>query len=437
MERPDAPAGEAVLVVNPQMIDFGDVGAGISTAPFVTVTITNKGTLTSGLVSSQLTFTDAALFRIIGNGCPLVAIPPLGECAMQVQFRPDTPSGAKTARLLVGATPGGELIIPLTGNAVVDTSPKLVPNQGSANFGTRALGTTSPVFNITIRNTGDMPTGAVSVNLSAPAGVFGVNTNCSSPLPPNGTCNLGVTYKPSTSGTEQGDLTLSANPGGSTTIHLTGTGANISVNATPTSRDFGMAIVGNQSNLQSITLVNTGSATIIPQTMITGANASSFMFAFDGCGGSAINAGTSCQMDLRMTPQSIGALTASVAIDANGSLASVALTGRGISEDAAHLAASPIVTDFGNESVGATTAAKMITITNTGGTTTSQISVDLSGAAASSFAATNGCTTLAPGATCNVMVTFTPQFTGGVQATLTASAPGAASTMVTVAGAGI
>ncbi len=409
--------------------------AGVSTAPFVTVTITNKGTLSTGLVSSQLAFTDAALFRIIGNGCPLVAIPPLGECSMQVQFRPDTPSGAKTARLLIGAIPGGELIIPLTGNAVVDTSPKLVPNQGSANFGTRALGTTSPPFDIVVRNTGNMPTGAVNVNLSAPAGVFGVNTNCSAPLAPNATCNVSLTYKPSVAGIEQGDLSLSASPGGTTTLHITGTGANISISTTPTSRDFGNAIVGNQSGLQSVTLVNTGSATIVPQTTIS--NNTNFMFAFDGCGGSAINAGGSCQMDLRMIPQTIGPKTGTLSIDANGSVASVALSGLGISEDGAHLAASPVTLNFGDETVGATTAAQMLTITNTGGTTTSAISIGLAGGSPGSFAVTSTCTTLAPGASCTAMVTFAPQATGNVTTNLTASATGAASTTVMLFGTGI
>jgi len=436
-DRVDAPEGEAVLVVNPQSIDFGDVGAGVSTSPFVTVTITNKGSLTSGLVSSQITFTDAALFRIIGNGCPLVAIPPLGECVMQVQFRPDTPTGAKQARLLIGAIPGGELVIPLTGNAVVDTSPKLVPNQASANFGIRALGTTSPVFDIVIRNTGVAATGPISVNLQAPPGVFGVNTNCSAALPPNGTCTLGVTYRPSAAAIEQGDITLSANPGGTTTLHLQGQGANISFNTTPSSRDFGNVIAGNQSITQTINLLNTGSATIIPQTSITGAGANNFMFAFDGCGGSAINPGTGCTMDLRFQPQSIGAKTANLRIDANGSVGTVALTGLGISEEAAHLAASPLSVFFGDETVGATTAARSITITNTGGTTTDTISIARSGAGAAAFATTHDCTTLAPNATCTVMATFSPQATGTVSATLTVSAGTAAPAMVMISGNGI
>src|SRR5262249_1597167 len=75
---------------------------------------------------------------------------------------------------------------------------------------------------------------------------------------------------------------------------------------------------------------------------------------------------------------------------------------------------------FGNQNVGATSTAQIVTLTNSGTAVLSISSIVLSGTNASDFAQTNTCpSTLAPSATCTISVTFTPPTTGARRPSLT------------------
>jgi uncharacterized membrane protein len=112
-------------------------------------------------------------------------------------------------------------------------------------------------------------------------------------------------------------------------------------------------------------------------------------------------------------------------------LAQTALTGHGVV-----VAAPPRATlgstslTFAAQRVGTTSAAQSVTVTNTGGVPLTVSGVDLTGPAATSFAATPAaaCATVDPGASCQVAVTFAPTATGSRTATLTVRSndPGAA-----------
>lgn len=419
------------------MIDFGDVGAGISTAPFVQLTVINKGQLASGPMQAQIQFTDAALFKIIGNGCIGAAIPPLGECSLQVQFRPLTPTGLKQARVVLSAAPGGDLIVPVQGNAVVDTSPKLVASANSANFGKRALGTLSPPISFTITNNGTTPTGVIDVSLTGgTVGVFGANTNCSAPLAGGNMCFVSLQFRPSAVVPEQANLLLTANPGGAVMISMVGTGASISLSTDSTMENFGPLIVGFSSQPVTVTVHNNGGDPGLVTTNLGGMHPGDFRIVNDGCSGTNLVGAGQCQLGLRFAPQGAGNRSATLVIDANGSSQTVTMTGVGAVQQTPKFVASPTTLMFGAETVGATTAAQMVTITNHGLEVSNPISVEIGGAAASSFGQTNDCTTLAPGATCTVMVTFSPQMTGGLSAPITVSASGATPVTVTVNGDG-
>jgi len=86
---------------------------------------------------------------------------------------------------------------------------------------------------------------------------------------------------------------------------------------------------------------------------------------------------------------------------------------------------SPISLNFGTHSVGSTSAAKVITLTNNQKVTLNFTSITVNGADSGDFAQINTCGSLAVGAKCTVSVTFTPSATGHRSATLalTDSAP--------------
>ena len=108
--------------------------------------------------------------------------------------------------------------------------------------------------------------------------------------------------------------------------------------------------------------------------------------------------------------------------------------GSGTSGGSASLTASPTTLSFGNETVGSTSAAQSVTVTNTGSAAAAISAVT----AGRGFAETNTCgSTLAAGATCTASVTFTPTATGAASANLTVSSNATNSTLtVALSGTG-
>lgn len=321
-----------MLTATPAMHDFGNVRAGDSTAPFQMITIVNTGTLSTGPIISQLSYTDAALFRILGNGCEGGIVAPLGQCSLQVQFRPDTPTGGKQARLTVYATPGGEVTVPLAGTAVVDDRPKLAPNAHMLTFGERAVGSTSAPLTFTITNPGSTPTGAITAALAgANPTAFGMTTNCSAALAPGGSCMVAVGFHPTALMLYQAQVQLSANPGSSLMLDVSGTGIDLALTAAPTSFGFGDVPAGMPSAPHTFTVTNTGSQTSGPAAVtITGADATSFSLGASGCPNNSLAPGASCMVELRFVAQSFGAKAASLVVSASGATAAIPVTGTGI-----------------------------------------------------------------------------------------------------------
>jgi hypothetical protein len=432
---PDAPMGDAMLTAMPVMVDFGPVGAGDPTSPFVMVRIINSGYRSTGILNTQLAFTDASQFLIVSDGCRGGIVAPLGECTVQLQFRPETPTGAMHANLVVDASPGGDLVVPLTGTGVVDVRPRLMASTSTALFGDQAIGTTSAVFPFTITNPGASPTGAISVSLAgADAAAFSVNTTCSQALPAAGTCTVSVGFHPGSAAAFAATVNLAANPGTSIMLNVSGTGADIVLAGAPSSFDFGYLGVGFASAPKTITITNTGthaSGTIDLQR--AGANPNDVIVENDLCGGNSLAPGASCTVDARFAPQSAGAKAATLVATARGATASVSLTGTTIMA----LSANPTSLPFADQTVGSTSAAQTFTVTNTGTTTTGTINLAITGAGAASFGKTTTCTTLAPAASCDVLVTFSPAALGTQQASVTATAPGTNTVAVAVHGDGI
>jgi len=108
------------------------------------------------------------------------------------------------------------------------------------------------------------------------------------------------------------------------------------VSLSPTSLSFGSETVGADSASQTVTLTNSGDATLtFTSIAVTGANASSFVFA-NTCG-SSLAAGDSCSIHGYFTPTTTGSLSASINIvdNASNSPQAVALSGTGVTSKAA------------------------------------------------------------------------------------------------------
>jgi Abnormal spindle-like microcephaly-assoc'd, ASPM-SPD-2-Hydin len=137
---------------------------------------------------------------------------------------------------------------------------------------------------------------------------------------------------------------------------------------------------------------------------IAGANAGDFPRT-STCG-ATLAVGASCTIDVTFTPAATGARSAALAVDTEAVQTTVALAGSGVAPVAV---LGPASLAFGNQQVGVSSAAKQVTVTNTGTAPLAITGVSVGGANAADFTLTNGCgASLAVGASCSVVVTFTP-----------------------------
>ena len=309
--------------------------------------------------------------------------------------------------------------LPATTTSATAPAASLTPI--SLAFASQAVGATSAAQSVTLTNTG---TAALSISSIALTGTnpgnFAETNNCGSSVAAGANCTISVTFKPSVSGAATAALSIADNVSGSPqSVSLSGTGAASSASLSPTSLTFASQTVGASSAAQTITLTNSGNAALsVTSIAVSGANASDFAES-NSCG-SSVAAGANCTISVTFKPTAAGTRTAAVTLtdNATGSPQSVSLsgTGRGILPPAFPPPASPSAA----KSVGATSAAQTITLTNSGNAALSITSIAVSGANASDFAETNNCgSSVAAGANCTISVTFKPAAAGTRTAAVT------------------
>lgn len=192
----------------------------------------------------------------------------------------------------------------------------------------------------------------------------------------------------------------------------TGGGTPI-VSLSATTLKFGKMPIGQTSKPKTVTLTNTGNATLnINSITKTG----DFVIQSNTCG-SQVLAGASCAVTLAFKPTAKGLRTGvlSFSDDAAGSPQTVALSGTGMS-----LALSPTSLSFGKITVGQTSSPQSVLVTNVSGASVTISSIALGGTYAAGYViSSNTCgASLAAGANCSVGVQFKPAITGSLTAKL-------------------
>jgi len=274
-------------------------------------------------------------------------------------------------------------------------------------FSTRVVGTTSQAQTSVLRNMG---TAALTINSQTLTGDFAETDTCNGSVPAAGNCTFTITFTPIAPGSRFGTMTFGDNAAGSPHfINMVGDGSAPLATITPTSLTFASAAVNTTSAPQTITLSNTGNATLnISNIQITGD------FAQTNNCPDALSFGSSCQFQVTLTPTTGGALTGAITLtdDAPDSPQTIALSGSGFVTTAT---VSPATLSFGNQNVSAASTAQVVTITNTGSSAMAVSSVT----ATAGFSQTNNCSSLAAsGGTCAINVTFAPTASGATTGTL-------------------
>jgi len=177
----------------------------------------------------------------------------------------------------------------------------------------------------------------------------------------------------------------------------------------PTSLAFSAQALGTTSPAKTVTLKNTGTATLtMTAVAITGTDAGDF--AQTHTCGTSLAPGASCQISVKFKPTVSGTRTAALSITNNaaGSPQHVPLSGVGTT---AKLSLSSL--NFGTLAIGTASPAKTITLTNVGTTTLTIIAIAITGTNAGDFSQTTTCgTSLAAGVSCKISAEFKPEASG-------------------------
>jgi uncharacterized repeat protein (TIGR01451 family) len=188
----------------------------------------------------------------------------------------------------------------------------------------------------------------------------------------------------------------------------------------PTSLTFTSQAQGTTSPVQTVTLTNSGNAAMsITGVSITGTDAGDFAQT-NTCPVSpaTLAANANCVISVTFKPTATGARTANVSVadNAAGSPQTVGLAGTGAAANTPLVGLAPTSLTFASTTIGSTTAAQNITLTNTGTAALTITGVSITGANPGDYAQTNTCpvtpATLAANANCVISVTFKPTATG-------------------------
>lgn len=203
-------------------------------------------------------------------------------------------------------------------------------------FGNQAVNTTSPAQSVTLSNTGSATLNISSITASAD---FAQTNTCAATLGLSATCTISVTFKPTATGLLNGTLTVTDDaPNSPQTVTLTGTGTGPMVSLSATSLTFSAQMSGTNSAAQTVTLTNTGNASLT----VSSITASGDFSPTNTCG-SSVAAGANCTISVTFKPVAGGTRTGTLSIsdDASDSPQSVALSGTGQDFTVATASGSP------------------------------------------------------------------------------------------------
>jgi hypothetical protein len=316
---------------------------------------------------------------------------------------------------------------PIKSCASVNQTVTLSPT--SLSFGSGQIGITSPAQTITLTNSQ-----SVTLNISSisTTGDFAQTNNCGSSVAANASCNIQVTFTPTTTGTRPGTLTVSDDASSSPqTASLTGTGVTSILTFSPGSLSFPAQLVGSTSTAQNTMVTNIGSTPFTINLLVASGDYSQS----NSCSGVTLQPNGTCTISVTFSPSVTGSIPGEVTI--NNSLPSTPsllnLGGTG----APPISIAPATMTFGTVTVGTSSHPHTVTLTNNG-SSGFNLTISASGNFSEVGSGSQPCgTTLAAASQCTFSVTFTPTANGSVRGGVTVAYNGTFSPqVVSVSGTG-
>lgn len=326
-------------------------------------------------------------WNILGTGLPLAPAIKLTSTLADGGF------------LRVGTYGRGVWQVPLLSGAPQTT---IAVNPTLLTFAGQAPQTASNPQIVTVTNSGSLSLTITSIKVS---GDFQETDNCGNPIAQNDTCQISVTFHPSTSGTRTGILTVSGNiPTGQENVELSGTGTTQSpVVLLPNNVNFGGQQIGTTSATQQVTVSNTGTASIaLSSESVSGP----FALQANTCS-STLPLATGCTLAIVFQPTQAGPANGVLTVATDQGTETIGL--EGIGESPATDTLLPTSLSFPTTLENSASSPQSVTLTNSGAMPLVGIQVQTTG----DFEVTNGCSySLNPQSSCTLIVRYTPHAHG-------------------------
>jgi Abnormal spindle-like microcephaly-assoc'd, ASPM-SPD-2-Hydin len=413
----DVPAG-TTATPGSSSLGFGSVAVGqVGSAQTDTVTVNGPG-MVSFSPSGSMTGSNPTDFRVTLNSCAGRAMTGGQTCVITIAYAPLT-HHSSSAEFQLG-TGVGALSIDLTGTGVAGT---VTLSASSLDFGTVDANGGSSTSTLTLTNTGDAAltvAGTTIGGLTAGAWTKTADACTGRSVAVAASCSVDLRFAPATGGAKSGTLAITTNGTvHSMSIPLTGS-ASAPIVSVGTNLPFARTTVGSPTT-QAVHVANTGSAVLSLSHFELGeANAAAFSITSNGCT-TPVAVGDACEIDVQFAPVLPGTKTATLSMTSNISGVApvvISLNGPAVAPMATASAAAIAYPATVHDT---RSAARVITITNTGSAVMTTGNVALGGANSGDFtvdADTCSSATLAVGAACQVTVTFAPTATGPKTASL-------------------
>jgi FG-GAP-like repeat/Abnormal spindle-like microcephaly-assoc'd, ASPM-SPD-2-Hydin len=353
----------------------------------------------AGAVGFQLGNGDGT-FQAATNVVALTQAVPYPSSIVAGDFRGDGRVDLVVSMAAGASTP---FSIYLQGNFPVASA-----NPGRLTFSSQDPNTSSPAQVVTLTNTGTLPVTYSGASIGGTnAASFGQTNTCGASLAAGASCDINVTFTPTTPGQPMATLNISDSAIGSPqVVYLAGTTNGPGLTFSPPSIAFNSQYVGTSGLPQSVTLTNTGTAALSISNVATSPSDFGFLNA---CGGS-LAAGASCAIGVFFDPTVSGTRTGTLTITDNavGSPQTVTVTGSGQDFSVAPGATSSTTVTAGQ------TASYSIAVAPAGGFAQS-VALSCSGGPAGSACAVSPSTIALSGAAAQTaMVTVTTVAQGSV-----------------------
>jgi hypothetical protein len=379
------------------------------------------------IISSITTTGEFALAPPQFTPCPYTGgtLDPGATCSITVTFMPTAPGTVTGTVNVYDNASGSPQTVSLTG--IATTPPVAGVSPATLSFGSETLGTPSGSQPVLLRNTGNPPLVLSGIVTS---GDFSQTNNCGSSVAANSSCTINVTFTPTAAGTRNGTLTITDDSnwvaGSTQRVSLTGTGPVPVASVSPLSLNFGIQLLSTTSAAQTVTVSNSGTASLTLTAIgITGANSSDFS-QNNNCpiSPNTFAPGASCQVSATFAPTASGPRKSGINVkDSAGDSLFILLTGVGTA-----VGISPASLSFPSQSVGTSGTPQTVTLSNLGSAPVNIWQMVLRGANAGDFSKSTTCgASLAAGSSCGITMTFTPSAAGTLSASLLISDDGGGS----------